>query len=75
MENKTFVEEVEDVYNVEIVVVPYWYRTSVTILLGTLAFWGVLLNGFVLWCFALCPSVSISTLKHIIFQFQPYNVE
>ena len=49
----------DQIYNVEVVKIPYWYHTSLSVLLGTLAFLGISLNGFVLWCYMLCPSVSV----------------
>ena len=49
----------DSIYNSTILVsAPNWYRITVLALLVTLGIVGILLNGFVIGCFAICPIVS-----------------
>ena len=66
--NRTSTEFDEDtIYETELALVPFWFRTLVLIALAILGIVGVLLNGFVIGCFAFCPIVS----KIIIFNSKP----
>ena len=47
------------VYRKSIANVPLWYRSTVTVFLAFLGVLGILLNGFVIWCFCQCETVGI----------------
>ena len=49
----------DEIYNIKIASVPFWYYSLVSIFLGTLGVGGILLNGFLIWCFMFFPIVSI----------------
>ena len=51
--------EMDGIYNTQVVAVPIWYYNFTTAVLFIQAIGGIILNGYVLWCFVLCPSVSI----------------
>jgi hypothetical protein len=51
-------DDENDVYQKKIVEIPEWYHVTVTSLLSFLGIFGVMLNGFVIWCFSLCPTVN-----------------
>ena len=50
--------EEDKIYHMNIASVPTWYHTSLCIFLSFLGVFGILLNGFVIWCFLLRPIVS-----------------
>ena len=52
--------EMDGIYNTQVVAVPIWYYNFSTVVLFIQAISGIILNGYVLWCFVLCPSVSIT---------------
>ena len=52
--------EMDGIYNTQVVAVPIWYYNFTTVVLFIQAISGIILNGYVLWCFVLCPSVSIT---------------
>ena len=49
----------DGIYSSQVVAVPIWYYNFTTVVLVIQAISGIILNGYVLWCFVLCPSVSI----------------
>ena len=51
--------EMDGIYSSQVVAVPIWYYNFTTAVLFIQAIGGIILNGYVLWCFVLCPSVSI----------------
>ena len=53
-----FEEEYNEIYNREIVPVPFWYHCMILTFLSCLGILGLLLNGFVIWCFIFYPIVS-----------------
>ena len=56
----TFVDDDGDaVYRKGIANVPLWYRSTVTVFLAFLGVLGILLNGFVIWCFCQCETVGL----------------
>ena len=52
--------EMHGIYNTQVVDVPIWYYNFTTVVLFIQAISGMILNGYVLWCFVLCLSVSIT---------------
>ena len=50
--------EEDKIYHKNIASVPTWYHASLCIFLSFLGVFGILLNGFVIWCFLLRPIVS-----------------
>ena len=51
-------EDEAAVYQKKLVDLPKWYYYLVASILFILGVFGILLNGFVIWCFATCPTVS-----------------
>ena len=52
-------DEDDAVYRKGIANVPLWYRSTVTVFLAFLGVLGILLNGFVIWCFCQCETVGL----------------
>ena len=52
-------DEDDAVYKKSIANVPLWYRSTVTVFLAFLGVLGILLNGFVIWCFCQCETVGL----------------
>ena len=52
-------DEDDAVYRKSIANVPLWYRSTVTVFLALLGVLGILLNGFVIWCFCQCETVGL----------------
>ena len=50
--------EEDKIYHMNVAAVPTWYHSSLCIFLSLLGAFGILLNGFVIWCFILRPIVS-----------------
>ena len=50
--------EEDKIYHMNIAAVPSWYHSSICIFLSLLGAFGILLNGFVIWCYLLRPIVS-----------------
>ena len=62
--------EGDNIYETELALAPFWYQTLALVVLSVLGVVGVLLNGFVIGCFAFCPIVSrfilVSTQKNLL---------
>jgi len=56
---KSLNDDGDAVYRKSIADVPLWYRSTVTVFLALLGVLGILLNGFVIWCFCQCETVGI----------------
>jgi hypothetical protein len=67
--------EEDSIYQTELAMAPFWYQTLALVVLSVLGIIGVLLNGFVIGCFAFCPIVStpilVSAHKYLFIIFQP----
>ena len=59
---QNYMEE-DKIYHMNIASVPAWYHSFLCVFLSLLGTFGILLNGFVIWCFLLRPIVSILKLK------------
>ena len=53
-------------YETKIRNVPKWYNFLVGLIFVILSIMGFLLNGFVIWCFISCPTVSIGLLCYYV---------
>ena len=72
--------EEDKIYETELALAPFWYQTLALVVLSVVGIVGVLLNGFVMGCFAFCPIVSILILSleykylFIIFQYSLVDI-
>ena len=64
---QSFMDE-DKIYHMNVASVPTWYHSTLCIFLSLLGGFGILLNGFVIWCFLIRPIVSCSFLYSKIFR-------